>query len=271
MICLTGDVHHSLNSSDQRYINMSEAEIARDYAEIAQGYGVKVTLFITGKAFIEDWPHMKGLLEFENVEIGGHTWSAFRPRVLHLAFRLLSGSYYGPSFYQRRDITKTLEVIKEKTGEYPVSWRTHAYAADARTSTILEKCGIRVASDRVDRQSLFPCRVGKNLLSLPINVMPDHEHLYHGYRTPKVVARQKFADSFSDRSYYINEWFEIIRKQIIDIENKKGIATLLVHPICMKVSDDFKVFEQLCRFLSAYETILAKDILELKMKEAQKS
>src|SRR5687768_8744084 len=50
MICLTGNVHHhSYHDVDTWYSAFSEARLALRYSEIAARYGVKITLFITGK------------------------------------------------------------------------------------------------------------------------------------------------------------------------------------------------------------------------------
>ena len=157
VICLTGDVHHSsLGNLEQNFISSSEARIAIKYLEIAQKYDLKVTLFITGKTFKDDWEDVKELLEFNNLEIGVHTWSALRPIWLHKVFKLLTNSVYGPRFYQKMDIRKTIHIIEEKTGQRPVSWRTHSYASDYNTLDILEMKGISIISDEVNANSFYP-------------------------------------------------------------------------------------------------------------------
>lgn len=259
MICLTGDIHHYIKSSDRSFTNLSEAELGKEYVEIANNFGVKVTFFITGKAFIEDWEDIKELLKFNNLQIGGHTWNALRPRFLHKIFERTIGSAYGPTFYQERDIRKTIEVISGKAKKV-YCWRTHGYQSDKKTLNILEKFGIQVISDEVHKDKLGPERLKEGLISLPINVMPDHEHLYHGRRTPENVRKETHLDNFPDQSFYINEWFEIIKRQIGEIEKQNGIATLLVHPICMHTADKFETFKKLCKFISSYETVFTNTV-----------
>jgi len=58
VICLTGDVHHSsLGTNDQRYLcGDTEVRIAARYVRLAEAHGLKLTLYVTGKTFVEEWP-----------------------------------------------------------------------------------------------------------------------------------------------------------------------------------------------------------------------
>lgn len=268
MICLTGDVHHRIGNLEQSYLSETETKLAEEYLQIAQKYDVKVTLFVTGKTFKEDWSDVQELIEFPNLEIGGHTWSAFRPIWLHSTFKSVTGSAYGPKFYQSIDIRKTIHIIEKKTGKRPVSWRTHSYASDHNTMDILEAKGIKIVSDEVSSNKLGPKRVeNRKLISLPINVMPDHEHLYHGARTRDPVKNlidMGWKDPFTNKSFTADEYYEIVRSQIEEIEKNGGIATLLLHPVCMKIADNFETFEKICRWINnrEYETIWCKEVLK---------
>lgn len=235
MICLTGDVHHVMGPK-----NSVEIEATEQYHSITQKYGIKVTFFVTGKTFVKHSEIVKKFLESDNLEIGGHTWSAFRPKLLHAAFKKITGSVYGPSFYQERDIKKTLEIIKKKTGIQPLAWRTHCYDSDDKTLKILEKYGIRVVSDEVNMSKLSPTRISDSLVSLPINVIPDDIYLINA-------------------SYPKEKYYEMVISQIEKIESENKIATLQLHPIHMKSIDNFELFEKLCKFISKYNTIWVSD------------
>lgn len=267
MICLTGDVHYKMGNPEQSYLNESEASLAYKYLEIAQEYNIKATLFITGKLFKENLNDMKKLLSFGNLEIGGHTWSAFRPQWLHKSFNLLTGSTYGPKFYQTQDIRKTIRIIEKNMGKRPVSWRTHSYASDQNTIQILERERVKIVSDEVSN-TLGPKKIkNSDLISLPINIMPDHEHLYHGPRTKghvKDLIESNWRDSFTNRSFTADEYYKIITSQIEEIEKKNGVATLLLHPACMKILDNFKTFEKICKFINqnSYKTIWCEEVLQ---------
>ena len=266
MICLTGDVHHmSLHTTGQQYLGSGLTEIITgiEYLKIAKRYSVKVTLFLTGKSIIEEPENVKKLSQFENVEIGGHTFSANRPKWLYKGFKLL-GVKNGPKFYQRRDIEKTIKLIKDVTGKNCISWRNHAYWEDKNTIPLLEKTGIKCVSNEVSPNLLWPRKIGNgSIISVPINVMPDHEHIYHGERTKELISTLDLSHQpFGAKQYTINEWFEEVKKQIVNILKKGGIATILAHPICMKVSDDFVTFEKLCEFLSHYNTVFMREVGE---------
>lgn len=258
MICLTGDIHHSsLDSPEQELSDFSEVEVTYNYLKICEHYNIKATLFITGKAFIDDWQDLKGIMNFKNVEIGGHTFRALRPRLLHDYFKFFCGSYYGPYLYQWFDIKKTLSIIEKRTNQRIKCWRTHAYSSDKTTRKLLSNFGINVLTDDVNKHLYHPEPIHTNLISFPINVLPDHEHIYHADRTvPHVEAEinNGWKDSFTEKSFFIDEWFEIVVDQIQEIERHGGIATMLVHPICMYQADKFKTFEKLCRFLNSYRS-----------------
>lgn len=273
MICLTGDVHHrgfryrefpnpdlaEVPPARRPWIEASEARLAADYVGIARGHGLKVTLFVTGRALRRDWPDLAPALAGDDVEIGGHTWRAFEPRRLHEWFRRATGSLYGPALFQRWDIARTVAAVQARAGRPAVSWRTHAYASDAATPPLLARRGIRVLSDAVEPASLGPRPLGP-LVLLPINVLPDHEHIHHAERTPAALARAPGpAPGFADGSYPIGRWLDIVKAQVDAIETRDGVATLLVHPLCMYATDRFRTFTALCRFLAGRRSSLCRE------------
>ena len=270
MVCLTGDIHHaSLKTKGQKYLPLkkTEAVLACRYLEIAEAYKIKVTLFMTGRLFLEEWDSIRELLKYNNLEIGGHSFNAFQSKLLHLGvFKFLMGSVWGPRFYQKREIIKTIQIIKERIGFSILSWRNHAFIHDNNTYEILRECGIRIISDEIKRDIFFPYMVHDSLISLPINTLIDHNHVFHAFRSPSYVAKEKWmGDDFGNQSYNIEKWGTLVQNQIQAIVERKGIATILAHPICMYLSDKFKIFEALCKFISSFHTIFAKDVLKLNL------
>ena len=262
MICLTGDVHHmSLRTKDQDFLTATEAELAKEYLKIAQKREIKVTLFLTGKLVEEETDNVAELLKTGNVELGGHNYNAFQPRLIYGISNKLLGLRNGPRFYQRREIKKTIQIFEGKIGVRTVSWRDHAYRHDRNTFHLLSDAGIKYVSDVVNKEQLRPKKVG-GLIAVPINVMPDHEHIYHSFRTPLYVNSSDFKDNFTSESYCVDEWARIIQNQVENIEAKNGITTILAHPSCMYICGGFAVFRKLCEFLSQYETTFMKDIPE---------
>jgi peptidoglycan/xylan/chitin deacetylase (PgdA/CDA1 family) len=268
VICLTGDIHHSgfryrefpnprledLPPPRRPYVALSEAEVTREYLDIAREAGLKVTLFVTGLAVRRDWAAVRALAG-DDVEVGGHTYRAFQPLRLHDWFKRLAGSFYGPRWFQRWDVERTLVVIRRRLGTPAVSWRTHAYASDATTRRVLEHLGVRVLSDRVDLGALGPSPLTAGLVALPINVLPDHEHLYHAERTPSALAAARTARAV----YHAGEWLTEVKRQVDAVEQRGGVATLLVHPLCMFTLDRFQTFRALCRFLSGRQSLLGRE------------
>ncbi|MBI4000446.1 MAG: polysaccharide deacetylase family protein [Nitrospira defluvii] len=249
MICLTGNVHHrSYHDVDTRHAQQTEAQLALRYCDIAARHQVKLTLFVTGKACLEEPDTVAALGRYAHCEIGGHTLCAFRS-IRHWLSRCLGGSVLGSASLQRSDIENTITAIGDVTGKRIAVWRNHGYQHDANTYSLLGELGIHIVSDRVATNTTAVERVSQDLLSLPINTLPDHEHVLHG---KYMAGRTHFARLEGRRT--IQEWREAVEHQVETIEQLGGIATILARPLCMDVADGMQSFDHLCRFLSRYET-----------------
>ncbi|MEP7153644.1 MAG: hypothetical protein ABI856_18230, partial [Nitrospira sp.] len=121
---------------------------------------------------------------------------------------------------------------------------------------LLDEQGIQIVSDRVTTSRTAVERVGQELLSLPINTLPDHEYVLHG---TYVAGRTHFAQLEERKT--IQEWLETIEHQAETIDQLGGVTTILAHPLCMEIADGMQSFEQLCRFLSRYETRWVSEML----------
>ncbi len=254
-VVLTGDVHHAIGSADQRFTEYSEAALAVEYARIASRYNLKVTLFVTGRAILEDNADARPLLNMDNVKIGGHGWDALRPVWWHGALNYLIGSPHGPAWLQQRTILRTRTTIEKFTHQPVWSWRNHAYRYDEFTPGLLADAGIIAWSDEVNPASQAPHHHPDGVVILPINTIPDHENLYHGARTPESVAVE-------GPSYPPDQWCDQVCAQVEAIAQSSGVATILAHPICMKVADDWVTFTRLCSFLSHYPSLFASEAAE---------
>lgn len=272
-IILTGDVHHmSLKTDDQLYIDLTEAELALEAAKIALEYDLKVTYFITGKTLVEETDVVRAIAKMPNTELGGHTYYAFKPKWLYnWIFNKIIGLSNGPKVYQNWEIKKTIGVFDHKLGIQIVSWRNHAYRHDRYTFPLLYKNGISFVSDDVNPNNLFPTTMNNGLISLPVNIMPDHDHVYHGNITPESTRNYSLGRSqFPSELYQPRRWFELIQQQIQKVVNREGVATLLIHPTCMYIIDEFKIYEELCTFLTEFETITASQVIHWNSKHLAK-
>lgn len=261
MICLTGDVHHvSMKTNDQRFLFGTEAEAALKYVEIAAGKGLKVTLFATGRVVAEEARAFQEIGRFPGVEFGGHGHRGRRPRWLYeFAFRRLLKRPNGPAFYQAREIGRTLRVFRERLGRAIRSWRDHAYRHDGNTFRLLAAVGVEVVSDELGPETADPRRVA-GLVSLPINVWPDHDCLAHGVYAGAIPASPSSEDGkFPTRCLSGEEWLRAVVGQTERIAGRGGVATLLVHPACMGVLDGFEIFSSLCAALSKHPSLTAAE------------
>jgi peptidoglycan/xylan/chitin deacetylase (PgdA/CDA1 family) len=277
MIFLTGDVHFKNKRlfSDQQFMSLTEAEAAKKYLQIADSYGIKSTLFFTGKSFIEEPDTIKEILKFKNLEIGGHTYNAYQPETLYRIFRffgslrrrpeqsegMTTDSVNGPEWWQDMDVKKTIRAIKKISGKDTLSWRNHAYRYDKHTYKILKENGIRVVSNDVSPQKKFPEMINEQLVSLPINTTPDHEHLYHGEKKYIEGAKEPYGHFSKGIFYFIDRWFEVIKGEIESIEKDNGCATIIAHPSCMESADGMETFGRLCDFLSRHKTAFVREAI----------
>ena len=242
-VCLTGDVHHmSLSTRDQEYMKTTEVGAAIEYAEIAGDHGIPVTLFVTGKAVSEEPDRIDQLADMDHVELGGHNYYAFGT-LAHKAFRGLFGSWNGPRPIQRWEIRKTLAAFADRGIDVRV-WRDHAYRHDDNTAELLSRQGLTHFSDAVGPDEHV--RRTDGVTVVPINTPPDHEHVYHAFRTPEFVAESGFEGPFGTESHSPDDWVEWVLDHVADRRDAGQVATVLAHPACMRLADEFEAFEELC-------------------------
>ncbi|OGV50168.1 MAG: hypothetical protein A2017_18570 [Lentisphaerae bacterium GWF2_44_16] len=266
MICLTGDIHHdSLKINDQRFIpdGMNEIEICGKYLELLKKYNLKVTFYTTGMTFQEQWEEFKAIAEADNVEIGGHTFSGLprKTESTDAATGLPSCSHahsHGTYEDQEQDVQKMIGIAEEKTGKKLLTWRSHGLVKDENTEKILFVNGIRFISDELNWNKILPEKTEAGLISHPMNVLMDHDHLFHAHRTCEYVERQRknwpFKDAPTNRSFEIDKWGRIVRAQIQAIDEMGGLATILMHPLCMYLADGFKTAEKIFEFIASLKT-----------------
>jgi hypothetical protein len=170
----------------------------------------------------------------------------------------LFGSPHGPAAFQARMVRRTCAAIERATSRQVSSWRNHAYRFDTHTPGVLAEGGIHAWSDEVDPDRVVPYRHESGIAILPINTTPDHEHLLHGGQTEETVAAARLPEYYDTDS-----WRERVVRQTEAIVRQGGVATILAHPLCMKVADDWHTFEGLCSELSAYPSAWATEAARL--------
>ena len=272
MICLTGDLHHnSLRTGNQAHCDMPEIDVAYRYLRMLEEANVNVTFFVSGKSFVEEWDRLRPICEHPLVEIGGHNYSCFTPQLWHRASKKLFCSYNGPQWYETWDVKRTMNVIRKRTGETIRCWRNHMYMHGPNTDEVLAKCGIQICSDGVSRYSDGPTEHTTGLVSLPINVMPDHEHLYHAERTPEWVEqwvrRYNWSDDYGSDSYRIEEWTERVLDELREHEQSGVLSVMIIHPITLYLADRLASFEKILDFISSCDTVKLGDVPQLTLSQ----
>ena len=259
MICLTGDLHHtSLRTGNQLACDKTEIQVAHDFLQMLEEANIKVTFFVSGKSFAEEWDDLRPICDSPVVELGGHNYSCFTPSYWHRGWKKIAGNYNGPMWYERRDVQRTIDIIRQKTGQNISCWRNHMYMHGPNTNQVLKECGIQAYSDGVQAEASGPRLNQTGLVEFPINVIPDHEHLYHAERTPAYVdwflKRYNWSDDFGPYSYHIEQWADIVLECLRRNESRGAISNLIIHPITMYLADKFLAFQRILDFLDQHET-----------------
>lgn len=266
MICLTGDIHHqSLGTGNQRHCELTEVAVAARFLDRLREANVKVTFFVSGRTFDEQWHELRVLAEDPLVEIGGHNYDCFEPALVHRVWKKLGGAYVGPRWLEARDVDRTIATIERHTGKRIRLWRNHMYMHGPETDRVLRSRGIVACSDRVSADALGPRWNEDGIVEVPINVIPDHEHLVHAERTPEWIEawqrRYGWKDAFGSASYRIGAWTELVLEQIARNEARSATSTLIIHPITMWLCDRFACWDRILEVLAKHQTAHLGDVV----------
>jgi len=245
MIFLTTDVHHmSLGGVDQHFLRTTETAAALSFMETIDSLGLRSTMFISGRCVEEHPADIESLCQSPYLEIGGHNYTCFQPLIGYQIFGKITGLKNGPYWVQERDVRKTLALLRSIVREPVVSWRNHGYRGDRNTSFILAKNGIRFRSDLNDTNQTMPFN-DDHVVTVPINTLPDHDYVDHGKIVENYARRRKwFVHMFrnaSRREMTIESWMKDTLERCESILKAGGQATILLHPACMEVIDNFTV------------------------------
>lgn len=268
MICLTADLHHmSLKTGNQMHSDKTEMSLAGEFVKMMEERDIKGSFFITGRSFDEEWDEVRPIVESPNIELGGHTYEAFEPALLHRIWNKLTGNYNGPFAYQYYDTKKTIDAIYQKTGKRIKIWRNHMYMHGPNTEKVLKKLGIEICSDGVTKENYHLQEHPDGIYNLPINIIPDHEHIIHAERTPEWIAewqaRYNWSDDFGPDSYYIDEWAQMVLEQLKANEAEKKLSVMIIHPITMYLADKFESVKHILDYIATRETLFMGDLPKL--------
>lgn len=250
LVCITGDVHHRLGHPchpmiPAHTIQKKEYVFAGEYSNVLRKYDFRATLFVTGKCIAQHKPFWTDFLSLDLVELGAHTHTAFQPWIIHEFFEQVLNSRYGPCFYQYLDMKRVLGAFKS-IGVKPKAWRTHAYAGNSITYQLLERFGFSTVSDRIRLGSLKITNIGK-LKQIPITSIPDEKIAYFYFQGMNERMMMEAQE---------------VMQFIVDLILKRKHIVLQLHPICMKVLDNFRNFEKMLRMLSdhAYTSVTITEL-----------
>jgi hypothetical protein len=140
------------------------------------------------------------------------------------------------------------------------------------TEELLIKNGINVCCDGVDKCSQDFQQHNSGLLNFPLNIIPDHEHLYHAERTPEWVnnwvKRYNWSDDYGPDSYYFDDWFEIFKHEILTREAQGVISHLIIHPITIYLCRGSESLRKVADFLANFDSIFVNELVDQHQRNA---
>jgi len=224
---ITGDVHHSPDFIKRIYYREvtvhpnCELKASLEYAKILSEFEVPCTLFITGKALDMSRNVVKRIVRLGNVEIGTHTYYAFRGpfygyTALIPLYTKIFGTPYGPKLLMRHDVLRAIHAFKRLGLEIKV-WRTHGYHSNEYLYRLLARLGFKVVSD---------CK-------------SDEFKIFQHYGLIHACINMPIDDNISRLSQHKRfEWYKRYH-EILNIKTERGEPLVLqLHPANM-VLDNF--------------------------------
>ena len=236
MVFITGDVHHSpdfikrLWYGELKLPEDHELRFVPEFINVLSEYEIPCTLFMTGRLY-DTYPERINALLNDNVEIGAHTYYAFRGplygyTLLVPIYERAFGTSYGPKFLIRHDVFKTVRAF-QRLGIRPLAWRTHGYEGNEYLYALLAKLGFKIVSDC--RSNTFRLFKRHGILHVCIN-MPVDDIL------PSLSASEK------------SRWYEKYLR-LLNIKAKQERALVLqLHPANMAL-DDFDFLSKVIKML----------------------
>lgn len=265
MIALTCDVHHAaLRTANQFHCDASEVAIAARFAAMLRETQIKATFFVSGRTFADEWPALAPICDSEWIELGGHNYGCFAPALPHRVWNKVAGSYPGPRWLEERDVSRTIEIAWRRTGRRLRAWRNHMYLGGPHTARVLAAHGLAVLSDGVDREAAAPTADG-GVWRMPINVLPDHEHIIHAERTRSWVARwqrrYRWRDDFGANSYDVDEWTEHVLEDLERNRARGATSVMLIHPITLYLADRLRSVRRILDVLTTSPTRFISELV----------
>ena len=132
------------------------------------------------------------------------------------------------------------------------------------TETALAAAGIHICSDGVQKDGTPELHSG-GVINFPINVIPDHEHIYHAERTTEWVERwikrYDWCDDFGPDSYAVDVWADMVIEQITAHQQAQRVANIIMHPLTMYLADGYASAQRILEHISAYQSLHMEELL----------
>jgi len=237
MVFITCDIHHPpdfikrIMYGEFKLPEDYELKVSFEFVKVLSEYEVPCTLFITGKLVDAIPEAINALLSNDNVEVGAHTYYAFRGPLygytsLIPIYNKMFGTCYGPRLLIRHDVFKTVYAFQKLTVK-PIAWRTHGYKGNEYLYLLLAKLGFKILSDC--RSNTFKLFWHYGMLHICINMPVDD-------------------DLLNKSPYERLRWYEKFLR-LLDIKAKQEKALVLqLHPTNMAL-DNFDFLAKVIKVL----------------------
>jgi hypothetical protein len=72
----------SLKTGNQAHCDITEIQVAQRFLRLLDDANVKMTMFVSGRSFVEEWDDLHDICNSPLIELGGHNYNCFTPQLV---------------------------------------------------------------------------------------------------------------------------------------------------------------------------------------------
>jgi hypothetical protein len=244
---ITGDVHHytkMIKTSLKSELSKYELPALKQYLSIINHYDTKVTIFVTGKLVKKHIDFFKKIRKQNYVEVGGHGYSLDGELVYRSYYFLTKQAaninikipYVFRKKYYELDLIRMLNAFNTIGVRTVTLYRPHSYIDDEALYSVLPKYGVRVLVTENPKQNTGePMITKKGALMI----------IYQSLKDDQII-------DFFPNKQLLTHYKLYLLENINKLINSQSNMILQLHPICMKILDNYDTFKLILNKLHEY-------------------
>ena len=225
---ITGDIHYFDSKT-----KVFEYKLLRKYLDVISRYDMIATIFVTGESLMRDPKYFNYISSNYSVEMGAHTFFSLR-----YGYFVMNKFFLSRLGYFLFDVKLTCDIFYKVLGYKPRVWRTHGYKGCRELYQVLNRNGIKIISDsKIYGINAF-VRYNGFVYDVIINV-PTDDIIWRVYNV-------------SELREYMKIYKYIFKKYLYFMIDRNFNIVVQLHPICMKLLDNFNFLHEILSIVRDY-------------------